>query len=111
MPWIAVPCLLSWLATAQPYVAAATQGLMDTMNDKTKTGQRHTELTEKQRRFILEYIKDANGTQAAIRAGYSKNGADVAAIRLLGNARISAEIDKVVDKTYQELNLNKTILL
>lgn len=29
-------------------------------------------LTEKQRRFCLEFIVDGNGTQAAIRAGYSK---------------------------------------
>jgi phage terminase small subunit len=84
---------------------------MGTMKDKTKTGQRRTQLTDKQRRFILEYIKDRNGTQAAIRAGYSKQGADVAAIRLLGNARISAEIEEVVGEVYKDLKLDgKTIL-
>jgi phage terminase small subunit len=81
------------------------------MKDKTKTGQRRTQLTDKQRRFILEYIKDRNGTRAAIRAGYSKKGADVAAIRLLGNARISAEIDRIVGEQLDELKIqDKSIL-
>lgn len=50
------------------------------------------DLNEKQRRFTVEYVKDFNGTQAAIRAGYSERGADVTAARLLGNARVSALI-------------------
>ena len=33
------------------------------------------ELTEKQKSFCREYVKDFNATQAAIRAGYSKNSA------------------------------------
>lgn len=32
-------------------------------------------LTEKQRRFCEEYLKDGNATQAAIRAGYKKENA------------------------------------
>jgi hypothetical protein len=42
-------------------------------------------LSLKQRRFALEYFKDGNGTRAAIRAGYSPDGANVAASRLLTN--------------------------
>lgn len=34
-------------------------------------------LTGKQRRFIEEYLKDLNATQASIRAGYSKKTAHV----------------------------------
>lgn len=33
------------------------------------------ELTKKQRLFVTEYLKDKNGTQAAIRAGYNKHSA------------------------------------
>lgn len=33
------------------------------------------ELTEKQRRFVEEYLVDLNATQAAIRAGYSEDSA------------------------------------
>jgi phage terminase small subunit len=34
-----------------------------------------TGLTEKQKQFCREYLKDFNGTQAAIRCGYSENSA------------------------------------
>ena len=45
-------------------------------------------LNPRQRRFVDEYLVDLNGTQAAIRAGYSKNGADATAVRFLGDSRI-----------------------
>lgn len=32
-------------------------------------------LTNKQVRFVEEYLVDLNGTQAAVRAGYSQTGA------------------------------------
>ena len=32
-------------------------------------------LTDKQRIFVAEYLIDRNATQAAIRAGFSENGA------------------------------------
>jgi phage terminase small subunit len=50
-------------------------------------------LTAKQARFIDEYLVDANGTQAAIRAGYGAAGARVAAHRLLTNVAISSAIE------------------
>lgn len=81
------------------------------MKDKTKTDHRRVQLTDKQRRFILEYIKDRNGTQAAIRAGYSRKGADVIASNLLGNIRISSEIDKIVGKHLEDLNLDNQVVL
>ena len=52
------------------------------------------ELTDKQQRFINEYPKDFNATQAAIRAGYSANSAGVIAHRLLKNPRVAREIEK-----------------
>ncbi|MBB6446543.1 terminase small subunit [Bacillus benzoevorans] len=52
------------------------------------------ELTEKQVAFVIEYLKDFNATQAAIRAGYSKNGADVQGSRLLGNVRVQESLIK-----------------
>lgn len=42
-------------------------------------------LTEKQQRFVDEYLIDLNATQAAIRAGYSAKTADVQGSRMLGN--------------------------
>lgn len=45
-------------------------------------------------RFVEEYVKDRNGTQAAIRAGYTANidAACTTAVRLLGDPRIQALI-------------------
>ena len=45
-------------------------------------------LTEQQRKFVHEYLKDFNGQQAAIRAGYSKNTAAEQASRLLTKDRV-----------------------
>ncbi|CAN7266714.1 terminase small subunit [Acidovorax sp. LjRoot38] len=50
-------------------------------------------MTAKQTRFIDEYLVDANGTQAATRAGYGAAGARVAAYRLLTNVAISSAIE------------------
>ena len=51
-------------------------------------------LTRKERRFVEEYDKDGNGTQAAIRAGYTpgKNNASAAvqACKMLRSPKISA---------------------
>lgn len=53
-----------------------------------------TGLNARQRRFAEEYLVDRNATQAAIRAGYSANGADVQGVRLLANASVAAIIAK-----------------
>lgn len=45
--------------------------------------------------FVQAYIANGgNGTQAAITAGYSENGADVRAAELLGDRRVSDAIVK-----------------
>lgn len=46
-------------------------------------------LTNKQRRFVDEYLIDLNATQAAIRAGYSQRNADKIGHELLGKTRVS----------------------
>jgi phage terminase small subunit len=60
------------------------------------------ELTEQQKKFCREYMKDFNGTQAAVRAGYSKKSAGEQATRLLGNVNAQKFI-----KSLQEKNANK----
>lgn len=55
------------------------------------------QLSFKQKMFILEYVKDYNGTQAAIRAGYTPEAAHVQASRFLGQPKIQdalAEYEK-----------------
>lgn len=56
------------------------------------------ELTPKQERFVEEYIKDLNATQAAIRAGYSEKTAGVQGSVLLKNPNVSAEVKKRLDE-------------
>ena len=51
-------------------------------------------LTQKQRRFIDEYIISGNATQAAIKAGYSKKTARKIGQENLTKPDIKAEIDK-----------------
>jgi phage terminase small subunit len=53
-------------------------------------------MSPKRRRFVLEYIKDLNATQAAIRAGYSKLTADTQGPRLLGNVGVRKAIDSAL---------------
>jgi phage terminase small subunit len=49
-------------------------------------------LTPKKERFVQEYLVDLNGTQAAIRTGYSKKTAQEQASRLLSNVMVSKAI-------------------
>lgn len=51
-------------------------------------------LTELQRRFVLEYVEDFNGKEAAIRAGYSPKSAKAQASALLANPIIQTELTK-----------------
>jgi len=52
-------------------------------------------LTPKQRKFILEYLKDYNGHQAAVRAGYSKATALSQASQMLSKLKITTAIREV----------------
>lgn len=64
-----------------------------------------SELTARQWRFITEYLVDLNGTQAAIRAGYSPKTANEQAARLLAKASISDEVAKHCDRRAAKIGL------
>lgn len=55
-------------------------------------------LTPRQQRFVDEYLVDLNGTQAAIRAGYSVNGADQQASELLRIDRVKAAVNQTTQR-------------
>lgn len=63
-------------------------------------------LTEKQQRFIDEYLVDLNATQAAIRAGYSEKTAYSQGQRLLKNVEISSRIEELKKHRADRLNLD-----
>ena len=51
-----------------------------------------SKLTDKQERFVQEYLIDLNATQAAIRAGYSKKTAQVIGSENLAKPLIAERI-------------------
>lgn len=67
--------------------------------------------TNKQKRFISEYIKDLNATQAAIRAGYSPKTAEVQGSRLLNNVKVKSEIARLIGKATAKAEIDLTWLL
>ena len=52
------------------------------------------EITKKQKSFADEYLKDYNGKQAAIRAGYSEKSAETQASRMLSYAKVAEYLGK-----------------
>lgn len=64
-------------------------------------------LTDRQERFVIEYLVDLNATQAAIRAGYSPKTAAAQAARLLVNANVEAEIKKRQGKIQDKLEISQ----
>lgn len=59
-------------------------------------------LTKKQRKFADEYLIDCNGTQAAIRAGYSPKTANEQAAKLMANKKISTYISNKLNEMSSE---------
>jgi phage terminase small subunit len=70
-----------------------------------------TELNEKQKRFVDEYLVDLNGTQAAIRTGYAAGSADVTAARLLGDARVQAYLQQRMADLAQRTEITQEMVL
>ncbi len=68
-------------------------------------------LTPKQERFVAEYMVDLNGTQAAIRAGYSEKTANEQASRLLANVKIADAVAKKQQKRAERTDINAAWLL
>lgn len=68
-------------------------------------------LTEKQELFVREYLKDLNATQAAIRAGYSENSANVEGSRLLTNANIQQAVAELKAERNKELKVDAKYVL
>lgn len=68
-------------------------------------------LTPKQEQFCREYVIDFNATQAAIRAGYSENGAEVQGCRMLSNANIQELIKSLQDTTAEKLQITKEMIV
>ncbi|MBX5190139.1 terminase small subunit [Rhizobium sp. NZLR3b] len=64
-------------------------------------------LSEKQKRFVAEYLIDLNATQAAIRAGYSAKTAQQQGSRLLLNVVVQEELSRQQNKVAERLEITK----
>lgn len=68
-------------------------------------------LTPKQELFVREYLIDKNGTQAAIRAGYSEKCAGQQAFENLSKPEIVAAIDRAIAAQYKRLDITADRIL
>lgn len=68
-------------------------------------------LTPKQELFCHEYIKDRNGTQAAIRAGYSPATAKEQAYELLTKLHIQAKINQLIKEQLDRLKIKSDFVV
>ena len=68
-------------------------------------------LTEKQKRFVQEYLVDLNATAAAKRAGYSEKTADRIGPELLGKTCVSAAIQEAIKKRQKRVEITQDMVL
>ena len=62
-------------------------------------------LTPRQQRFVDEYLVDLNGTQAAIRAGFSKKNADSIAIQVLRKPQVAEAVAAAIQSRSKKVGL------
>ena len=65
------------------------------------------QLSEQRQQFVDEYLIDLNGTQAAIRAGYSAKTAQEQSSRLLSNVMVQEAISKAMAERSKRTGINQ----
>lgn len=68
-------------------------------------------ITAKQERFCQEYIVDLNATQALIRAGYSKRGANATSAGLLVKSNIASRIEVLKAERAERLGVTQDMVV
>ncbi|MBI6912487.1 terminase small subunit [Pseudomonas juntendi] len=68
-------------------------------------------MTAKRHRFVAEYLKDLNATQAAIRAGYAKKGAKDQAYALMQDPEVAAAIAAAMEERNKRLQVDADYVL
>lgn len=74
-------------------------------------GKPRSGLPPKQELFCKEYLVDLNGTQAAIRAGYSPKCACEQASELLRKPQIYARVQELMNKRSSKMEINSDTVL
>lgn len=70
-----------------------------------------TALTQKQSRFVAEYLIDGNGAQAAVRSGVAPSGAHVWASRALRKAKVSEALQDCQKADATRLSISRETVL
>ena len=70
-----------------------------------------TKLTDKQKKFIDEYLVDLNATQAAIRAGYKEKAAYRTGAENLRKPQIQEEIQKRMEERQKRTEITQDMVL
>lgn len=73
--------------------------------------QRRGQLNKQQSLFVAEYLKDQNGTRAALAAGYSEKTAHVIAANLLNNVKVSRAIAEELDSRTKKTKIDADYVL
>lgn len=68
-------------------------------------------ISPKVKRFIQEYLVDLNGTQAAIRAGYSERSARQHAVLMLSKPHIAAAVAEAQQQRAQRTEITQDMVL
>lgn len=68
-------------------------------------------LTDKQKRFVQEYLVDLNATAAARRAGYSEKTANEQGARLLAKSSIQAAIQAAMQKRQKRVEITQDMVI
>lgn len=68
-------------------------------------------LNDKQELFCHEYLKDRNGTQAAIRAGYARNTAQSTASEILSYPMVKARINELIKIQLDNIKIDAKYVL
>ena len=68
-------------------------------------------LTDKQKRFVSEYLIDLNATAAARRAGYSAKTADRIGPELLGKTCVSQAIQEAIQNRQQRMEITQDYVI
>jgi phage terminase small subunit len=64
-------------------------------------------LTDRQQRFVEEYLIDLNATQAAVRAGYSAKTADQQGSRMLANVKVQQAVAEQMAERSKRTGINQ----
>ncbi len=80
-------------------------------NSSRPPGKPHGKLTAQQARFAEQYVVDLNGTQAAIRAGYSPTGAASQANALLHKSQVVTRVQELQAQRTERAKIDADFVL